>query len=217
MEEGLFPGRQTIDGGNAELEEERRLAYVAITRAKKTLYVVHTRNRLLYGQTMYNPVSRFVSEIPPELIEQPKEDTRIGFHVGAPSFGGSSYGGSTYGGSTSGGWGARGSVYGNRGAEAPASQKRTYYSASAPTPHAVERNRPASTSERATVGKPLVKKPTGGAKAQLAAGDRVRHMTFGEGEIISVRPMGADTLYEVVFEKVGTKKLMATYAKLTKI
>jgi len=56
-----------------------------------------------------------------------------------------------------------------------------------------------------------------GQKEQFAPGDRVRHMTFGEGEILSVRPMGADVLYEVVFEKVGTKKLMATYAKLKKI
>ena len=70
MEEGIFPGNQSIYGGEAEIEEERRLAYVAITRAKKELYILHTRNRLLYGQTMYNPVSRFVSEIPESLIEK---------------------------------------------------------------------------------------------------------------------------------------------------
>ncbi|MBQ2249896.1 MAG: UvrD-helicase domain-containing protein, partial [Clostridia bacterium] len=58
MEEGLFPGMQTVTGGNAEIEEERRLAYVAITRAKRELYILHTRSRLLYGQTMYNPLSR---------------------------------------------------------------------------------------------------------------------------------------------------------------
>ena len=55
------------------------------------------------------------------------------------------------------------------------------------------------------------------SKEQFAPGDRVLHMTFGEGEVLSVRPMGADILYEVMFDKVGIKKLMATYAKLKKI
>ena len=62
---------------------------------------------------------------------------------------------------------------------------------------------------------PAPKKPTGGVK--LAPGDRVRHMTFGEGEILSAKPMGQDILYEVAFDRVGTKKLMGTYARLTKL
>ena len=69
MEEGIFPGQQTIEGGNAEMEEERRLAYVALTRAKRELYLFHTSTRLLYGRTCINQVSRFVSEIPSELME----------------------------------------------------------------------------------------------------------------------------------------------------
>ena len=68
-----------------------------------------------------------------------------------------------------------------------------------------------------TVGKsfssPVKKAPS----ATFSEGDRVSHMTFGEGEIISVKPMGADILYEISFDKVGTKKLMATYAKLKKL
>ena len=63
---------------------------------------------------------------------------------------------------------------------------------------------------------PMFKQPAANA-VTFAPGDRVRHMTFGDGEVLSVRPMGADTLYEVMFDKVGTKKLMATYAKLKKI
>ena len=70
--------------------------------------------------------------------------------------------------------------------------------------------------ERITVGKPLFEKKAAPASAQFAAGDRVKHMTFGTGEILSVKPMGADVLYEIAFDKVGTKKLMATYAKLKK-
>jgi DNA helicase-2/ATP-dependent DNA helicase PcrA len=67
MEEGLFPSQQAVYGGPMELEEERRLAYVAITRAKKRLYITHSDTRMLYGSTSRNPLSRFVSEIPPEL------------------------------------------------------------------------------------------------------------------------------------------------------
>jgi DNA helicase-2/ATP-dependent DNA helicase PcrA len=211
MEDGLFPGMQTITAGDSEMEEERRLAYVAITRAKKELYMLHTKNRLLYGQTMYNPVSRFVSEIPSALVEKPEIDENpFARHV-QNTFGTSSFGGSSFGGGYG---GTRQSVYGARGASAPATQKRTYYSESAQrTP--IQQNRPPM-GERITVGKPLFEKKAQGPGAQFAAGDRVKHLTFGTGEIISVKPMGADILYEIVFDKVGTKKLMATYAKLKK-
>ena len=201
MEEGLFPGMQTITAGESDMEEERRLAYVAITRAKKQLYVLHTRSRLLYGQTMYNPISRFISEIPSSLLE--KLDRSEAEAVRVNPFGG--YGGYR-------------SAYGSRGAEAAVSQKRTYYSESASTPSVgVKRETaPRSSAERITVGATAPAR-TGGAKVRFSAGDRVRHLNFGEGEILSVKPMGADILYEIAFEKVGTKKLMATYAKLTKI
>jgi DNA helicase-2/ATP-dependent DNA helicase PcrA len=209
MEDGLFPGMQTVTAGEREMEEERRLAYVAITRAKKELYILHTRNRLLYGQTMYNPVSRFVSEIPSTLVEKPDDDNTF------TSFGSRASGGFAQSNSF-GGYGNRpSSPYGYRGAEAPAAQKRTYIS-ERPTPVQVSRPAAKPVAERATVGKPLqTSRPA--AKEIFSAGDRVSHMTFGEGEIISVRPMGADTLYEIVFDRVGTKKLMATYAKLKKI
>ncbi len=204
MEDGLFPGMQNITAGDAEMEEERRLAYVAITRAKKELYILHTRNRLLYGQTMYTPISRFVSEIPTPLLDQPTDDDNpFRRHVSAGS-GGTSYGG----------FGGRGSVYGSRGAEAPVAQKRTYYSEAANrTP--VGRATPPG-KEQITVGKPLFEKTPRPAADRFAPGDRVRHMTFGVGEVLSVKPMGADVLYEIMFDKVGTKKLMATYAKLKK-
>ncbi len=198
MEDGLFPGMQTITAGESEMEEERRLAYVAITRAKRELYILHTRQRLLYGQTMYNPVSRFISEIPSALIEKSGErEGRAIPHQPSYGFGG--------------GYGA----YGSRGAEAPASQKRVYYSES--QSRAIPKSPTTPLADRATVGRTApMPRPTV-PKATLSAGDRVRHATFGEGEIISVRPMGADVLYEITFERVGTKKLMATYAKLQKL
>ncbi len=210
MEDGLFPGMQTITAGESEMEEERRLAYVAITRAKRELYVLHTRSRLLYGQTMYNPVSRFVSEIPSSLVEKPNDDGDTYTGCGAPTRA-SAWGG--YGSFA----GGRGSVYGSRGAEAPAAQKRTYYS-ERPAPKPVGRTAPPAP-ERATVGRALAPNATKKATpvAAFKAGDRVRHMNFGEGEILSVRPMGADILYEIAFDTVGTKKLMATYARLKKV
>ena len=117
MEEGIFPGNQSIEGGNAELEEERRLAYVAITRAKRELYILRTAQRLLYGRTSFNPVSRFVSEIPESLLEK---ETR-------PRDGG--YYGSIYGqGAQSGGYG-----YGSRGAAPSPEKPRTYLSDRYPT------------------------------------------------------------------------------------
>ena len=200
MEDGLFPGMQTITAGESDMEEERRLAYVAITRAKKELYLLHTRSRLLYGQTIYNPVSRFVSEIPESLVEKPEEQGNpFGLYRQVSGYGSS-----------------RASVYGSRGAEAPVSQKRTYYSESGPVRTPIGRATPPS-GERITVGKPVFQKREASPRAAFSAGDRVKHMTFGTGEILSVKPMGADVLYEIAFDRVGTKKLMATYAKLQKL
>lgn len=180
MEDGIFPGMQTIDAGLAELEEERRLAYVAITRAKRELYLLHTSQRLLFGRTCYNPISRFASEIPDALLE--KEVTASAFRP------------------TSGSYTRTGSVYGARGAAPAPGQPRTYYSEN--------RGAPAHTPAE----KPHPQPP----QTLFAPGDRVKHMLFGTGEVISVRSMGSDTLYEVMFDKAGTKKLMASYAKLKK-
>ena len=169
MEEGIFPGVQSTMN-EEELEEERRLAYVAITRAKKELYITTARSRLQYGRTQYNPPSRFIEEIPARLTVSD-------------------------------------SARAEERRRAQAQQSRTVYVKKTP-----------SIADDITVGKPIVKKPaaTGSADAFLP-GDRVSHMVFGVGEILSIKPMGADVLYEVMFDKVGTKKLMGTYAKLKKI
>ena len=176
MEEGLFPGMQTITAGPEELEEERRLAYVAITRAKDKLYLLRAKNRMLYGRTSCNPASRFVGEIPQELIV---ED--------APAY--SSYG-----------------AYGSYGYD---TKPKVYYHADDDAPSSARAN----TNDSFTV----MKKPAPSKMASFKEGDRVLHITFGEGEIMSVKPMGADILYEVAFDRVGTKKLMGTYARLKKL
>ncbi len=163
MEDGIFPGMQSIMGSEAEIEEERRLAYVAITRAKKELYITHVENRLLYGRTQYNPPSRFVKEIPENLLSGDVAQTR------KPE---------------------------TRGA-------KIYFHEETPT-------------DSITIGKPLLRR-VADEGADLKEGDRVSHRTFGEGEILSAKKVGADMLYEIVFDNVGTKKLMASFAKLKKI
>ena len=167
MEDGIFPGMQSVMSGDSEIEEERRLAYVAITRAKKELYISYTGCRLLYGRTQYNPPSRFIGEIPESLVND------------------------------------------------PAKQKKTYQRTSTPFFDSGNYQR----KETITVGRtPTVARPASGAsRERFAEGDRVVHPTFGEGEILSAKPLGADILYEIAFDKVGTKKLMATFAKLKKI
>lgn len=188
MEEGIFPGNQSIYGGPEEIEEERRLAYVGITRAKRTLTLTKTYTRMLYGNTTRNRPSRFLSEIPTELLcEQGNVDpisADFGSKSGertytgrAASFG--DFGGRRGGFSASSGTGSFGGQASRRAASAHAAPK----------------------TEKSTV--------------QYKAGMRVSHSTFGEGEIVKCTPMGNDTLLEIAFAAVGTKKLMAGFAKLS--
>ncbi len=169
FEEGIFPGLQTIMAGPEELQEERRLAYVAITRAKDELYILHAKSRMLYGQTKCNPASRFLAEIPEGLLEKPKEEKR------APAMSGNAA--ASYGFSS---------------------------------------GRQVAARDTISVGKSAATRPTAPAE-RFEPGDRVRHMLFGDGLVLTVTKMGADMLYEIAFDTKGTKKLMATYAKLKKI
>ena len=186
MEDGIFPGMQNIMSGADDMEEERRLAYVAITRAKERLFIYHTRSRIWYGQTVNNPLSRFVGEIPDELIN--REDLTLEAMNAAST------------------------VVAGRPAGTPAGQAYGYY-------ERPRRPRAPVHTDRLTVGQPV---PAATAEARqsmnaLNPGDRVTHASFGDGEILSIKPMGADKLIEVMFDTAGTKKLMGTYAKLKKL
>ena len=194
FEDGIFPSMQTVVGTSEDMEEERRLAYVALTRAKEQIFIMYTKHRLLYGQTQATPLSRFVTEIPEQYTKKEQKD-----------FGSSvTYGGGMYGSSQS------KRVYFSEQNSSSASQ-RTVQTQPRTSGYS-QRN----TAEQTTIGQPIFKKADA-SKTVFKPGDRVRHQTFGEGEVLSARPMGADTLYEVMFDRVGTKKLMATYAKLQKI
>ncbi len=152
MEEGIFPGMQSMYD-SSEIEEERRLAYVGITRAKQKLYLLNTRSRIIFGATKFNLPSRFLNELPAECYETrvpPKKPVKqkpvkqtTGFGVG----------------------------FGNQ------SKKST---------------------------------------DTFMVGEQVTHRVFGKGMIVSLKPMGNDTLMEIAFEKVGTKKIMANMGAVKK-
>ena len=190
FEDGIFPSMQTVVGTSEDMEEERRLAYVALTRAKEQIFIMHTKHRLLYGQTQANPLSRFVTEIPEQYTVRQQMD-----------FGGGMFGNRQ---------GTK--VYYSEDSSKNIPQRQT-----AVPSRPVSRGYNSAVGEQATIGKPIFERSQAASKETFKPGDRVKHMTFGEGEVLSVRPMGADTLYEVMFDKAGTKKLMATYAKLKKV
>ena len=159
LEEGIFPGNQSIYGGNEEIEEERRLAYVAITRAKKKLTVTNTFMRMMFGNTTRNLPSRFLKEIPENLCNTVGMTKR--------------YVTNSY-------------TVSNTGKSVSSPSMQSSFT-----------------------------KPQSDLKTSYSAGQTVIHKTFGKGMIISATPAGNDTLLEIAFENVGTKKIMANFAKLT--
>lgn len=197
MEEGIFPGNQSIYGGPEEIEEERRLAYVGITRAKKKLTLTNTYTRMLYGTTSRNRPSRFLSEIPEELLIAEGNTNPFSDSFGE-GFSGAS-GGYRRGGSFgySGGRSASSDYSGGRTAAAGYSSGGAF-------------GRPASQRKAASVHSAQSKVEN----KTYTVGMRVRHKTFGEGKILKCTPMGNDTFMEIAFDSAGLKKLMAGFAKL---
>ena len=177
MEEGLFPGNRAMGDGD-EMEEERRLCYVAMTRAKEKLTLTNARQRTLYGKTTPCMPSRFLSEIPEDNMEWlSKPVPRSDAWEDSRDDDGCAYG---YGG------------YTRQGTTAPT--RREVPAAS----------RPGSLH----TAKTAAKAPSTASYIQLQAGETVEHDAFGRGLVLSVRPMGGDALLEVAFDTVGTKKLM---------
>ena len=213
-EEGIFPGVRAI-GEPDEMEEERRLCYVAMTRAKEKLFMTCAGQRMLFGRTSNNRPSRFTGEIPGEYLErtgrsylsQPDDaggiwqsPARSGYGE-RPSYGErssyegrSGYGSRPSGGSYGGGSRPAGSYGGGtpRSAAPSRSAARPAYSASS--------------------------KPAAAALPVFNKGDMVSHKAFGKGMVLSIQKMGGDALIEIAFDNVGTKRLMlkAAAAHMTK-
>ena len=186
MEEGLFPGNRAM-GDGAEMEEERRLCYVAMTRAREKLTLTNARQRTLYGRTTPCMPSRFLNEIPEENMEwlskpQPRSESR---EERDSDYGDRGYG-SSYGG------------YGQRSA-APVVTRR-------------EPAEPKAGALRSAAGASKAAPKAAAPRMQIQAGETVEHDAFGRGLVLSVRAMGGDALVEVAFDSVGTKKLMLKMA-----
>lgn len=161
MEQGVFPSSRSLDDP-ADLEEERRLAYVALTRAKRNLTITSAANRMLFGMTIRNLPSQFVSEIDHNLIE--RKNSRF-------------------------------------------LQKNE------------ESTNTVSEIQSILLQKQLASKKTKPItpKKEYHVGERIVHNVFGTGTVLSMTQMGNDAMLEVGFDQVGTKKLMANYAKIRKI
>lgn len=187
MEEGIFPGYKSI-GEPKELEEERRLCYVGITRAKQNLYLTCAKQRTMFGSTTCNSVSRFLKEIPQELID--------GYEAIETKNKSSQYQDSAYQ------W-----EYGNK------QNKVTSYKDTAKVESIGNKTDFAFRTPDSFL-KSLNKKQDTIDLSQYQAGKRVFHKKFGEGVINQVEQEGNDLKVDITFDKVGHKRLMAKYAGL---
>jgi DNA helicase-2/ATP-dependent DNA helicase PcrA len=187
MEDGLFPGTRSI-GEPEEMEEERRLCYVALTRARENLYVSCAHQRMLFGHTTMNKPSRFLDEIPEEYLE--KSGRTPGEHNNAEGGEGQAqqngYGGGRYGGERRSGYSRRRP---RRDDGKPLGGGISVNHAVAPTGHKAVQ-------------------ATFNLLSQFHKGDEVDHTAFGKGTIQSILPMGGDALVSIKFDDVGVKNLM---------
>ncbi|MDD4850449.1 MAG: 3'-5' exonuclease, partial [Gemmiger sp.] len=233
LEEGVFPGDMSRFS-EEDMEEERRLCYVGITRAKKELYLSSSRSRMIFGQTRRNPPSRFLEEIGEELLDETESPElaysggfgsdygsrtvpggRSGYSGGSGGAGGYLNGeynrqpaGGGYGGGFGGGYAA------NRSAGQPPRQGGygtapggfgAGYTARGKAP---AQPAGAGTSSLAGLQAAAPKKKAAG----FAAGDVVDHKVFGRGKVLRVTPVAGDSIVEIQFDRVGVKKTMANYA-----
>ena len=194
MEDGVFPSYMTITSDNKDdLEEERRLAYVGITRAMKELTLTCAKSRMLHGQTQYNMVSRFVKEIPSELMDQkmPKkrfsEEEIVASKTQAVS---------------------QRPVYDYR----PKAVLKPKETSPAVKPFISQ-----TISDLNKVAG--ISKGMSGVKSSLdyGVGDRVQHIKFGDGTVKAVQEEPRDYKVTVEFDKFGQKVMFASFAKLKKI
>lgn len=162
MEQGVFPGNRSMDS-QEDLEEERRLAYVALTRAKKKLTLTTAASRMLFGMTMRNPQSQFLTEIDRSLLNQ------------------------------------------------ETSQKQSLRGISARKPESLQS---ISLQQQMASSKP---KKYQAVPKVFHVGERVRHVSFGDGTVLAITKMANDAMLEVGFDQVGTKRLMASHPKIKKL
>ena len=220
MEDGLFPGYMSITSDDpTDLEEERRLCYVAITRAMESLTITYARSRMVRGEIQYNKISRFIKEIPPLILDNGRTKSQEKHSGSEKEEFYSAFSGSV-----------------TEPAET-GKQKRSYGMGTSAARAAFSRNSYAGTlggfgkkamSASDLMNSGLVQKGFGQAAAETAAGqgayglgyeegDTVRHIKFGQGTVVSIVDAGRDYEVTVQFETYGVKKLFAQFAKLKKV
>ncbi len=175
LEEGIFPGEQSRFD-DEQLEEERRLMYVGVTRAKRRLFLSCCARRMLFGQTRRNRPSRFLNEMGDAATEMQNNGNYTTGRL----------------------------------------LERSGPSSDGPRPLSTPASRAAAgpLSSRLSTGDAPRVKPSG---ENYAPGERVRHKIFGDGLVLSVKPMGGDVLLEIDFDQKGIKKTMRNYAPIEKI
>lgn len=193
MEDGLFPSYMTITSDDrADLEEERRLCYVGITRAEQELTLTCARRRMVRGETQYNKISRFIKEIPAELLDtgsrRIEPETEVPVQQNTYAHAREAFRARAFGAAYSNGAGKSSGVSSGKSSQGLASlQKGSQLAAGS------------------------------GGSPDYAEGDRVRHVKFGEGTVLEIRSGGRDYEVTVDFDSAGVRKMFAKFAKLVKI
>ncbi|MFS0638934.1 DNA helicase PcrA [Mesobacillus foraminis] len=186
MEEGVFPHSRSLME-EAEMEEERRLAYVGITRAEEELYITNAQMRTLFGRTNMNPESRFINEIPEDLIE-----------TAIPAGRGRSQ--------------SQASPFGSRSRQQASPFGAPQRSTSASPASFGSQAKPA----RGAVVRPAAAS-TGGDQLDWKVGDKAQHGKWGTGTVVSVKGSGEGTELDIAFPSpTGVKRLLAKFAPITK-
>lgn len=193
MEDGLFPSYMTITSDDRDdLEEERRLCYVGITRAEQELTLTCARRRMVRGETQYNKISRFIKEIPAELLDtgsrRIEPETEVSVQQNTYAHAREAFRARAFGAAYSNGAGKNSGVSSGKSSQGLASlQKGSQLAAGS------------------------------GGSPDYAEGDRVRHVKFGEGTVLEIRSGGRDYEVTVDFDSAGVRKMFAKFAKLVKI
>lgn len=204
LEDGLFPSSMSImSDDRTELEEERRLCYVGITRAMEKLVITSSRLRMVNGETRYSKVSRFVEEIPEELLDKQKLEPRLGRKVSRDEM-------------------DQEDLPWNQSQKKLGVSKFGMKSSSYALPGSDIFDKPKSSGGlgRTPAGNPGFGKPFTVEKPSsldYSEGDRVRHIKFGEGIVQTIKDGGRDFEVTVEFERAGVKKMFASFAKLQKV
>ena len=211
LEDGLFPSYMTIAGDDPdELEEERRLCYVGITRAMEELTITYAKTRMVHGELRFNAVSRFIKEMPAMLLDNTipggAKTRRIDedeYDEGYSNSRGYGFSGGRYGSGSSGysaggsGYGSSGELYGGLHKAKPVVAKKPFV----------------ATADAMKKGSDMAKADS----LDYVVGDRVKHIKFGVGTVLSIVDGGRDYEVSVDFDRAGVKKMFAAFAKLVKV